>query len=190
MLVKKTSTHLPPERMDLRQSTTQPPHFMPECKFAWAALEVMTKSGNPGSVSAAKSSLSVAQVRLSFGGNIIPQIVLRLLTPARDWRFLLLPEYTGACAGSRSCCPYSALNQVLGSLVGAAILGKHIFVHFKKGLSLLIDPVHILIKIQTRSVWDSKCPRHLEQKAMLCCSSHFHLLFVFTVTHATSFVSL
>lgn len=61
----------------------------------------------------------------------------------------MLPEHTGACAGSRSCCPYSALTHVLGSLVGAAILGKHIFVHFKKGLSLLIDPVHILIKIQT-----------------------------------------
>lgn len=74
--------------------------------------------------------------------------MLHLLTHPARWRFLLLPEYTGACAGGRSCCPYSALNHVLGSL-GAAILGKQVFAHFKKGFSLLINPVHILIKIQT-----------------------------------------
>lgn len=88
MLVKKTSTHLPPERMDLRQSTTQPPHFMPERKFAWAALKVMTKSGNPGSVSAAKSSLSVAQVRLMFWGKHYPP---NCVTPSHPCKGLEVP---------------------------------------------------------------------------------------------------
>lgn len=87
-------------------------------------------------------------------------IVLLLLTPARDWMFLLFPEHMRARAGGRSRCPRSALNHVLGSLAGAAILGMQIFVHFNKGLSLLIHPVHVLFKIQTltpsgtRNVWD------------------------------------
>lgn len=120
----------------------------------------MRKGGNPGSVSAAKSSLSVAQVRVMFWVKHMLHIVLLLLTPARDWRFLLFPECTGACAGSRSRCPCSALNHVFGSFAGAAILGMQIFVHFNKGLSLLIHPVNVLFKIQiltlsgTWNVWD------------------------------------
>lgn len=84
----------------------------------------MRKGGNPCSVSAAKSSLSVAQVRVIFWGEHMLHIVLLILTSARDWRFLLFPECTGTCAGRRSWCPHSALNHVLGSLAGAAILGK------------------------------------------------------------------
>lgn len=119
----------------------------------------------------------------------MPRNVLLLLTSARDWRFLLLPEYTEACTGIRSWCPCSALNYVLGSLADATIFGKQVFVHFNKGWSLIYS-IHILIKIQilplsgTPNVWD------IWEKAMLCYSTHTHLSVVLTMIHAISFVSL
>lgn len=68
ILVKKHSTHLPPARMGLRQN----PSHASEHKFACAALEVMRKGRNPGSVSAAKSSLSVAQVSYVLAETYAP----------------------------------------------------------------------------------------------------------------------
>lgn len=56
-----------------------------------------------------------------FSGEATPQIVLLLLTPARDWRFLLL---TGHAAASKSQCPRSALSYVLGTLAATTVLGK------------------------------------------------------------------
>lgn len=103
----------------------------------------------------------------------MPQIVLLVLTPARDWRFLLLPEHTEACAGSWSWGPHSALNHVLCSLAGAAILGKQIFVNFNKSFSLLIHPVHFLIKIQTLTLSGTPNITDIWTKAMLSYSNSY-----------------
>lgn len=99
----------------------------------------------------AMSSFYVAQIRLMFWGKHNPPIcVAPSQSPLQGTGGSFCSLSTeGHVAGSRSCCPYSALSHVLGSLVGAAILGKQVFVHFKTDFSLLINPVHILIKIQT-----------------------------------------
>lgn len=107
----------------------------------------------------------------------------------------------GHVAGSKSCCPYSALNHVLGSLVvGAAILGKQVFAHFKKGFSLLINPVHILIKIQTLTlsgtpnvpdIWKKKSNAFLFQPylSIVCFHNDPCHLFCFFISPYHSFIN-
>lgn len=100
--------------------------------------------------------------------------------PCKGLEALSVSQAQRGMCRSRSWCPCSTLNHVLGSLAGAAILAKQIFVHFNKGLSPLIHPVHIIIKIQTLTLSGT-----FGKQAVLCYSSHTHLSSV-----SATFVSL
>lgn len=103
------------------------------------------------SLCAAKSSLSLALVRVMFWGKQCPKLCYSSPLQGTGGSSCS-PSARGRAAASKSQCPQCTLSQVLGTLAGVAALGRQIFDHFNKALSLLIHPVHILIK--TMAVWD------------------------------------
>lgn len=140
LLVKKkenNTTHLPPQRMDLRQNTASPVNTS-ECKFSWAALYVKRKPRNPNSLRTAKSTLSLALVRVMFWGKQCPKLCYSSSPLQGTGDSSCSPTAPGRAAASKSQCPQCTLSQVLGTLAGTAVLGKQIFDHFNKALSLLI----------------------------------------------------
>lgn len=177
---KKKPTHLPPERMGLRQNTTQSLLFEPVNKVCLSC-----SWGNEDRWEPRLCICSQEQLICSSGESyVLGETYAPYCAPSshrcKGLEALSVSQAQGGMCRSRSWCPCSTLNHVLGSLAGAAILAKQIFVHFNKGLSPLIHPVHILIKIQTLTLSGT-----FGKQAVLCYSSHTHLSSV-----SATFVSL